>query len=106
MVNTCEPVIKIVTANEPKWLSPRNIVAKQARAKRRSESESGFNGAASWTNDLPVDSRYLPSRILGERNVETPYSSCQRFGAGEWVSRKASRSVCGFGMSEKAKAAL
>ena len=42
MVNTCEPVIKIVMASKPKWLS----FGKQAWAKMASGSERGFNGAA------------------------------------------------------------
>ena len=74
--------------------------------KWHSGSERGFNGAASWMMNLPVDSGHLPSRLLCERNVETPYASCRRFGVGEWVRREAVRAVCGLGMSEEAKAAL
>jgi hypothetical protein len=54
----------------------------------------------------PVDSRYLTSHMLHKRNVETPYISRQRLGAGEWARRKACRSTCGFEMSEEANAAL
>ena len=76
-VNTCEPAIKIVTTNEPKWLSFQGTGGSQARAKRQRGSERGFDGAASWTLNPPVDSRYLPPRMLQERNVETPYISCR-----------------------------
>ena len=72
MVNTREPVIKIVMGSELKWLSLRGTGSGQ----KASRSERGFNAAASWTTNLPVDSRYLTPRMLRERNVETPYISC------------------------------
>jgi len=100
MVNTCEPVIKIVMANEPKWL------LHWAQAKMAKWVGAGLNGAVSWMKNPPVDSRYLTSHMLHERNVETPYASCRRFGFGGWVRREARRSVCRFGMSEEAKAVL
>ena len=100
MVNTCEPVIKTVIADEPKWL------LFGAQAKMAKWVGGVLNGAASWTKNSPVDSRYLTSHMLHERNVETPYTSLRRFGADGWVRREAGRSVCRFGMSEEAKAVL
>ena len=62
MVNTCEPVIKIVMANEPKWLS-RELVSQEIRLqpKWQRRSERGVNVAVSWTLNLSVDSGYLTS---------------------------------------------
>ena len=85
MVNTCEPVIKIVTANELKWLSLQDTEGKRARAKRQRGSESGFNGAASWTKNPPVDSRHLTPLMLRRRNCGNPVhlssTLCRRVGA-------------------------
>ena len=102
-VNTCEPVIKVVTANEPKWLSFGRI---RLGPKWQRGSERGFNAAASWTMHPPADSRYLPPQMLRERNVETPYVSCRCTSAEGWERREAGRSACGLGKSEEANAVL
>ena len=104
--NTCEPVIKIVMTNEPKWLSRGNSPGSQAHAKRQRGSEIGLNATASWTSNPSVDSRCLTSHILQLRNVETPYAPRPREDADEWGSREANRTACGLGMSEEAKATL
>ena len=98
-VNICESAIKIVISNEPKWLSGSG-------QKGQRGSERGFNVAASWMLNPPVDSRHLTSHMLWTRNVETPYISHRRFIVGEWACRKMHRSACGLEMSEKAKAVL
>lgn len=69
-------------------------------------SESGVNAAASWTLNLSVYKRAPNLYTLPLRNVETPYDSRRREDAGEWANRKASRTACGFGMSEEANAVL
>lgn len=103
MVNTCEPAIKIVKGERAKVVVLWEIGSSQ---KRQCGSERGLNDAASWMVNPPVDSRYLTSHMLHERNVETPYTSRRRLCAGEWARREARRSVCGLGMSEEAKATL
>lgn len=82
MVNTCESAIKTVMANEPKWLSfGKSGSGQNGNVGRRAV----LNGAAPWMMSPPVDSRHLPSRVLRERNVETPYDSrrrwCRRVGS-------------------------
>lgn len=98
MVNTCEPVVKIVMSNEPKWLTGSDQKVRR--------SEGGLSGAAPWTAHSPVDSGHLTSHMLEVRNVGTSYTSRRSLGDGEWAGRKAGRSVCGIEMSEKANAAL
>ena len=106
MANICEPVIKIVMGRRAKVVVPRIPSGNEAPAKRQCRSERGLNAAASWTSNLPVDSRCLTSHILQLRNVETPYISRQRLGAFGWTRREAGRPVCGLEMSEEAKAVL
>jgi hypothetical protein len=113
MVNTCEPVIKIVMRERAK------VVGLQERL----EPKGTWAGARSQRYRLvddkvpSVDSGYLTSHMLQQRNVETPYISHRRLiradavwgvrcGVGEWTSREAGRSVCGLEMSEEANAAL
>ena len=105
-VNTCEPAIKIVKANEPKWLSL------PPGAGNRLEPKGAVGRSAVLTLPprgrcaQPVDSRYLPPHMLRARNVETPYISRRGASLRRWERREAGRSVCGLGMSEEAKAVL
>jgi len=84
MVNICEPVIKIVMRERAKVVVLWEIGSYQ----KVRGSERGFNGAASWTANPSVDSRYLTSHMLHERNVETPYISV---GASAPASGRAAR---------------
>ena len=98
MVNTCK--------SAQGSLCVRSQSGCQALAKRHSGQERGFNGAASWMIAPPVYKQAPNLTQLWRRNVETPYSSCRREIEDEWTCRKVGRSVCGLGMSEKAKAVL
>lgn len=98
MVNTCEPVVKIVMRNEPKWLTGSDQKVRGW--------EGGLSDTAPWTAHPPVDSGHLTSHMLELRNVGTSYISCPSLGDGEWAGRKAGRSVCGIEMSEEANAVL
>ena len=84
-VNTCESAIKTVMRNEPKWLS---FGISGSGQNGNVGQYAVLNETASWMAPSPVDSRHLPSHVLGKRNVETPYISRRRFGAGEWARRK------------------
>src|SRR2546430_2386676 len=83
MVNICESAIKTVMANERKWLAGCRRSGQNGNVGRHAV----LNEIASWIKSLPVDSRHLPSHVLGKRNVETPYRSRRRFGGGEWARR-------------------
>ena len=75
MVNTCESVIKTVMRERAKVVVRAACRTEIGSSQKVRRLESGFNGAASWTLILPVDSGYLTSRKLHERNVETLYTS-------------------------------
>ncbi len=62
MVNTCEPVMKIVMSNEPKWLTGSD---QKARG-----SEGGLSDAAPWTEHSPVDSGQALYLLTLERIAE------------------------------------
>ncbi len=66
MAKVSEPVIKIVIANKPKWLTGLDQKVRRL--------ESGLNVAGSWSTRRPVDSECLTPHCFSERNVETPYS--------------------------------
>ena len=101
-VNTCESAIKIVMANEPKWLS----FGKQAPAKMATWARARSQRCR-LVDKAPTGRQQVPNlTVLRKRNVETPYTSCRRFGVGKWARRETLRSVCGLGMSEEAKAVL
>jgi hypothetical protein len=51
MVNTCEPAQRPSRRIKLKWLT--------SLSQKGTEAGGGFNGATSWSESFPVDSRYL-----------------------------------------------